>query len=749
MVWDPGTKLHQGRYTITRVLGQGGFGITYLADDPDLKPVVIKTLKDEVLQKTNFEDLRGRFQQEALQLALCRHPNIVEIETFFSEGPFHCIVMEHVQGRDLGHWVRHKGIFPEELALKCIQEVGSALEVVHKKGLLHRDIKPENILICERRAQAVLIDFGIARQLFDGTRSNTGFLTPTYAPPEQYSIKARLGPYTDVYALAATLYYLLTGETPETAPLRALGNELVNPQELNAKISDQVRDAILKGMELRWQDRPSGVQEWLHLLPTVSEFEANDFEWDRFNSSNAQESSTTVHQSALLSTVLKEGEESTDFYTHESQKPLTNAPNLTQVDKSFQRKINSDDQKDRTQIDKSFQEKIDPRTRLQPTRIDRYFQRKISMPQTTSRPLFNRDTALGTSLQKKQEDKPKITPSRPVFNRDNYLGGKRYLPQKTNIFEFEVVTVDQTGKEISRQTKEAEFYQIDLGSGVTLEMVRIPAGSFIMGSHPFEEWQEKDEIFQHEVTFDHSFWAGKYPITQAQWNSVVLATEKIDIDLRVDPSTFKGDTLPVEQVSWCEAVEFCKRLSQISGRDYRLPTEAEWEYACRAGTTTAFHFGETITPHLANYDGRLSYGAGPRGVWRQQTTPVGFFKVANGFGLYDMHGNVYEWCMDPWHETYEGAPEDNRIWEGDPHDGQVWEGDLNHNYRVLRGGSWFFHPCFARSANRFRLREDDYRSYTVGFRVFSSGKKEPLDVASLPIRSARSARSTPDWPSRI
>lgn len=748
MVWDPGQKLHQGRYTIIRVLGQGGFGITYLADDPEFKPVVIKTLKDEILQKTNFEDLRSRFQQEALQLALCRHPNIVEIETFFSEGPFHCIVMEHVQGRDLGYWVRHKGIFPEALALRYIQEVGSALEMVHKKGLLHRDIKPENILICERRAQAMLIDFGIARQLFDGTRSNTGFLTPTYAPPEQYSVKARLGPYTDVYALAATFYYLLTGETPETAPLRALGNDLVNPQDLNAKISDQVSDAILQGMELRWQDRPSGVQEWLQLLPNVPDFQTTDFEWNRFSAYNSEESSLTDPQSSSLSTVINDSKKSTDSDLYGSKKSLASIENLTQVDKRFQKKINSADQKDATQVDKAFQEKIDPRTKLHPTRIDRYFQRKISSPQTTSsRPLFNRDTHLGTSLEKEDKPSAKPTPSRPAFNRDNHLGIKRYLPQKTNIFQFEVVSVNQIGQEINRQLKEAEFYQIDLGGGITLEMVRIPAGSFIMGSpDSFEEGQERDEILQHEVTFDHSFWAGKYPITQAQWNSVVSSTEKINIELKLDPAAFKGDSLPVEQISWCEAVEFCKRLSQISGQDYRLPTEAEWEYVCRAGTTTPFHFGETITPQLANYDGRLAYGSGPRGESRQQTTPVGFFKVANGFGLYDMHGNVYEWCMDPWHETYAGAPEDNRIWEGDATDGQVWEGDLIHNYRVLRGGSWFFHPCFTRSANRFRLREDDYRSYTVGFRVFSSGKKGVLDAVNVP---PRSHRSTPDWPSRI
>jgi formylglycine-generating enzyme required for sulfatase activity len=151
---------------------------------------------------------------------------------------------------------------------------------------------------------------------------------------------------------------------------------------------------------------------------------------------------------------------------------------------------------------------------------------------------------------------------------------------------------------------------------------------------------------------------GKFPVTQAQWRAVA-ALPKINTDLDPDPSYFNGANRPVEQVSWDEAMEFCRRLSKKTGRDYRLPSEAEWEYACRAGTNKPFHFGKRITSDLANYNGNSVYGNAPKGKYREETTPVGSLKVANAFGLYDMHGNVWEWCADGWHENYEGAPNSN------------------------------------------------------------------------------------------
>jgi formylglycine-generating enzyme required for sulfatase activity len=254
-------------------------------------------------------------------------------------------------------------------------------------------------------------------------------------------------------------------------------------------------------------------------------------------------------------------------------------------------------------------------------------------------------------------------------------------------------------------------------------MVAIPAGTFLMGSPEDEVDRYDDEGPQHEVRVA-SFFMAKYPITQVQWQ-VVANLPKVKVDLNPDPSNFKGDNRPVEQVSWHEAMEFCDRLSRLTGREYRLPSEAEWEYACRAGTTTPFHVGETLTTDLANYRGvdddsigwKGNYDQGPKGIYRKETTEVGSFPP-NAFGLYDMHGNVWEWCQDHWHDNYSEDP---------PRDGSAWlfpeeRKSEDEHRRVVRGGSWSDAPRYCRSA--FRLRDHpDTRSNYLGFRVVCSAAR--------------------------
>ena len=270
-------------------------------------------------------------------------------------------------------------------------------------------------------------------------------------------------------------------------------------------------------------------------------------------------------------------------------------------------------------------------------------------------------------------------------------------------FKFETVTVDQKGEVIERDAnRQAKFFKQDLGNGVNLEMVSIPGDKFLMGTEDEEierlvqkfnqEWF-RNEKPQHEVTVQ-PFFMGKYPITQAQYQQV----------MGDNPSHFQGDNRPVENVSWNDAKEFCQRLSKETGTEYRLPTEAEWEYACRAGTTTPFHFGETITTDLANYNGNYIYANEPTGEYREQTTPVASFPP-NAFGLYDMHGNVWEWCEDDWHGNYQGAPTDGskRVLD-------------KRNTKVVRGGSWISLPDVCRSAYRGNPARD-HRDIALGFRV--------------------------------
>ncbi len=285
-------------------------------------------------------------------------------------------------------------------------------------------------------------------------------------------------------------------------------------------------------------------------------------------------------------------------------------------------------------------------------------------------------------------------------------------PANTNLtpFDFEVPTVNLRGEVISNVSKQAKSFSHNLGNGVTLDMVAIPGGTFMMGSPPSERRSFKDERPQHQVTVP-PFFMGKYPVTQAQWRAIA-SLPKIERDLNPNPSRFKGDRLPVESISWYEAVEFCQRLSNLieEGYEYRLPSEAEWEYACRAQTSTPFHFGETITGQLANYNARQTYADEPQGEYRGKTTPVGQFPP-NAFGLYDMHGQVWEWCADPWHENYEGAPTDGSVWS---------QSNNDNRYQMLRGGSWYGYPDDCRSAIRdFNSR--DVILITFGFRVACGG----------------------------
>jgi formylglycine-generating enzyme required for sulfatase activity len=288
-------------------------------------------------------------------------------------------------------------------------------------------------------------------------------------------------------------------------------------------------------------------------------------------------------------------------------------------------------------------------------------------------------------------------------------------------FDFEIATLVQKKTRLLQrktkwdiETKSGQAWQFmeSLGKGIDLAMVNIPAGGFFMGAPKGELESRENEKPQHLVKVPE-FYFGKYPVTQAQWKSIANLTP-INKELNPDISRFKGDTLPVDSLDWNDAMEFCQRLSKLTGQAYRLPSEAEWEYACRAGTITPFHFGETISTEVANYDGDYVYGKGVKGVARNKTTPVGSFKVANAFGLYDMHGNVWEWCQDTWHSNYDGAPTDGSAWVDD-----------NNNSHLLRGGSWNSSPQNCRSACRYFNVNPDYHDLDVGFRVVCEAARTP------------------------
>ncbi|MEQ8385698.1 MAG: bifunctional serine/threonine-protein kinase/formylglycine-generating enzyme family protein [Coleofasciculus sp. A1-SPW-01] len=567
MAWKPGHQFKSRPFVVDCILGEGGFGITYRVHHQFLnQDFVIKTPNARLQNDPDYPKYLNRFIQEGQRVAkICHdpHPHIVRVTDLFEEAGIHCLVMDYVPGESLWKYVQNQGALSEAQAVRYIRQIGDALRVVHKAGLVHRDATPLNIMV-RSPEKAVLIDFGIAKGLIPTTSTTTDKAgNQGFAPYEQIGLGSR-EVMVDVYTLAASLYYGVTGQRPVGSLGRKMCNaELVPPQQIISGLSDATNQAILSGMALEPEDRPQSIEAWLALLtfepPIICSV-----------TSSSVESSATVQ------------------------------------------------------------------------------------PAKTAKTL-------------------------PV-----------------SAFDFQVVTVEVKsgvlGKErkltLNRRSHQAYHYIETLGD-VPLEMVAIPGGTFLMGSPETEEGHEDNESPQHWVTIQ-PFFLGKYPITQAQWQAVAHLP-KVERELDPEPSYFKGENRPVEQVSWYDCVEFCARLSQYTGWNYRLPSEAEWEYACRAGTTTPFHFGETITTDLANYDGNSTYGAGAKGKYREETTPVGSFQVANAFGLYDMHGNVWEWCLDQWHDSYEGAPSDGQAW--------IVDGNDNHS-RLLRGGSWNGDPWVCRCANR-------------------------------------------------
>ncbi len=246
-------------------------------------------------------------------------------------------------------------------------------------------------------------------------------------------------------------------------------------------------------------------------------------------------------------------------------------------------------------------------------------------------------------------------------------------------------------------TRPTDTLTLDLGKDQKLELMLIPAGSFTMGSPDNEPDRDDSEGPQHQVTIAHAFYMGKFIVTQAQYQAVTGWNQ----------AQFKdGDNYPEECVSWTDAQNFCAEVSKCTGKKVRLPSEAEWEYAARAGTKTVFWVGDDLSSTQANFNGRHPYGNGAKGDHKDKTTPVGSYKP-NPFGLYDMTGNISQWCQDTFHDSYKGAPAD----------GSAWETDANPEIRVYRGGSYDADAASCRSAMRFATERKDNRNSRIGFRV--------------------------------
>jgi formylglycine-generating enzyme required for sulfatase activity/predicted Ser/Thr protein kinase len=609
---NPGAVLHNGTYKIEKVLGQGGFGITYLATDLSLdRFVAIKeffpkdfcdrdaTTSHVTLGTKGSEEfvnkMKAKFLKEARNIAKLSHPGIIKIHAAFEENNTAYYVMEYIEGGSLSEMVKRDGPLSEAKALGYIEKVGRALEYVHARNINHLDVKPANIMIRREDDEPILIDFGLSKQYdAEGNQTST---TPTgishgYAPVEQYTAGGvkEFSPQADIYSLGATLFYLLSGVVPPQATL-LISDSLTFP----ANIPQRLVPAISKAMSPSKKNRPSSVKEFLESLSVASG-----------NGEDGKSQETTDE------TILPIENNSVP---DETVLPIVDNP-VTDKAPDF-----------------------------------------IDIPVTDDSGVVNNGRArwiasvLVVAL----------------------VAGVVFLifrspDEYTPVWEAQPDPLPPT----EPYTPNEVTYNVN---GVSFDMVEVEGGSYQMGCDDYEADNDERPVHEESVL---TFQIGKTEVTQALWRAVMNGN---------NPGNFPGAGYPVVNVSWDDCMTFVRKLNELTGADFRLPTEAEWEYAARGGNLSNGYrysgsnsIGE-VAWYVNNSDGERHAVA---------------MKLPNELGLYDMTGNVWEWTSDLWCNDYNS--------------------DRTGTNRVFRGGGWDYDAKGCRVSSRF-YSSPSHANAILGFRL--------------------------------
>jgi eukaryotic-like serine/threonine-protein kinase len=667
--------LLRNRYRIEEALSVGGFGATYLAVDRDYPghpQVVVKHLLSHGLSPDMLELTRRLFNKEAEILArLGRNSDgrIPQLFAHFEENKEFYLVQEFIPGEELARELS-AGKLSEPQVLEILHDILTGLKIVHEQGIVHRDLKPANIIRRDRDKTLVLIDFGAVKEVRNSntvspTSRSIGIGTPGYHPAEQatgYPQKA-----SDIYAVGVIGIRALTGKEPPDPAYPDPNALSVNSQTLEldwqrfCTVSNELAAILTKMVRYVYSQRYSDATEaWgaIERLRTARQVQ--------------QPATPTAPRISVPTPVIPPPAKPQPKVAPPNPIPPQNPTKPVYA----------------APAPAAQPQPMLPKNPAKPVKLisRRYFLPWLGFGIGGLGPIV--------ILALSQLGKNQYSGTLPIADTLSNVGS---APKLTKI-KFTSVKLDNAGKEVERPTGSAEIFTDDLGNGVTITMVKIPAGKFVMGSPASEQERSNDEGPQHKVVVP-AFYLGQTLLTQAQWQAI----------MGNNPSRFKGDgNLPVDSVSWLAGMDFCKKLSQKTGRTYRLPSEAEWEYACRGGMTTPFAFGETITPAVVNYNGNYSYANAARGEYRKKTTAGGSFPP-NLFGLYDMHGNLWEWCLDEWFDSYSGTLADGSA-RGDI---KSRSGDKKH---LLRGGSWDLDPYICRSAHRGWYNAVNQLN-VIGFRV--------------------------------
>ena len=647
-----GKSLTMGKYQILEKIGAGGMGQVYKAFHSSTERIVaIKVILGK--GKINPEVVK-RFEREVKAAAKLVHSNIITVFDADQADGRIFMVMEYIKGDDLGGILRKKGQLSVSEVVDYILQAARGLKYAHDQGVIHRDIKPGNILV-DSSGNVKIVDMGLAKLENKGDEESISMLTASasimgtvdFMSPEQGFSSKNVDGRADIYSLGATLFFLLArkvmfpGDSAFEKLLAHRESPIPSLSNSRAGITPDLEIVFTKMVAKKVEDRYASMAEVISALSRIEvEGGVNPIGTKDLATTNFERGSypETIDIEAVITNKGKEGNKETD--KHFGGKTLAYISSF---------------------LNKTYKPKVIVATGI----IGLMFLVLLLM-------VFMK---LGTKVKEE---------------------GKEQIAERVKAKQKEPLKKDTSGKE----------ELVDLGKGINLDMVLIPAGKFMMGSTKEEikkvikgdsfykdkEKKEVDQIAdrffsqvgsQHEVTITKPYYMGKQEVTQEQWEAV----------MGNNLSYYKGEKLPMNEISWDDCQEFLKKLNARTEGGYRLPTEAEWEYACRAGTTTAYSFGDKITPKDANYD---ESKAG-------KPVAVGSYKP-NAFGLYDMHGNVWEWCED-WHAEYPTSA------VMDP------AGPLTGNGRLLRGGSFPHNSSSACSFSRFGPQPTNFRSYNFGFRL--------------------------------
>ncbi len=710
-----------GRYRILQLLGKGGMGAVYLAQDSQLGRQV--ALKVPFFDASESPQRVERFVREARSAAALHHPNIC---TVFDAGqidgrPF--ITMAHIAGTPLEQEIDPEAPLSQLRAAEIVRKVALALEHAHGKGIVHRDLKPANVIL-ENNGEPVVMDFGLAKQVVsvdpnEGKLTRIGAIlgTPSYMAPEQVKGEsAAIGPATDIYSLGVMLFEMLTGTTPYTGSAAVvMGQTLAAPvppvkefrPDVDARLDAICRKAMAKDPADRFASMAELANALEHFLKAPS----------------TPPLPPPVPPAAVVVKMLMPVGERSPFEDFQDAAPVTAA--VSKARKGQLRPVGLLATKRQLLVAGALG--IASLIFLVVAGLVGLWASGVLKVQTKDGVIVLENlppdaevTVDGEKVTVKSADGKTFEVRVDASKKKHRVEVKR---DGVKLFGDEV-EVDAGGRKavLVRLVPDAipakpgpdkvpvgkelpKPGTVDLGSGVKMEFVLIPKGKFKMGSpkdekdrNPFENGFDEA---QHEVEITKSFYLAKYPVTQEQYAAIAGMNPSVFSATGGRNAQVEGlntKPFPVENVTWNDAKAYCVDLTKRDkqGRTFRLPTEAEWEYACRAGTQTVYFFGDD-PQRLGDY------------AWYQDNAngrphPVGE-KKPNTWGLYDMHGNVWQWCED-YYGPYEGLN------DKDPLRSSKHSEDL----RVVRGSSWIYQAQDCRAAIR-RWNVPGDRFNEIGFRV--------------------------------